>query len=395
MLPCAAMQIQAAAATRTGIRERNEDCFGLFVSDGVVCIADGMGGLAEGARASRAAVATVQEWTTRLRDAGAPLADGRAKDQRRDLPLRDAMGRLFEAASETLHRTGVEENLGMGTTLTVAAVAGDAMVVGHVGDCRLYRVRRGRLQVITHDHSLAAAHLELGLLTLEDYRTSPLRNVLYQCLGPQESVKPDVLVVGLEDDDVLALLSDGVWSVLGEETLGRLAANTDTAAAAESLVHAAITAGSDDNCTAVVVRARTARSSDGQSLAVSTLFRQLGEADLDLLAPFVATRSLAEGETILREGDCGHEMFIIERGAVEVTRGGEPLAQLGPGRYFGEIPLPRAGPRTTAIQAVIPTRLLVLDCGCLQALEDRRPELAHELLSRFESAVASHRTDAH
>ena len=88
-------------------------------------------------------------------------------------------------------------------------------------------------------------------------------------------------------------------------------------------------------------------------------------------------------------------MFIIERGAVEVTRQGEPLAQLGPGAYFGEIPLPRAGPRTTAIQAVIPTRLLVLDCGCLQALEDRRPELAQELLSRFESAVASHRADAH
>jgi hypothetical protein len=86
MLPCAAMQIQAAAATRTGIRERNEDCFGLFVSDGIVCIADGMGGLAEGARASRVAVATVQEWTTRLRDAGAQMAEGRAKDQRRDLP---------------------------------------------------------------------------------------------------------------------------------------------------------------------------------------------------------------------------------------------------------------------------------------------------------------------
>ena len=64
------------------------------------------------------------------------------------------MGRVFEAASETVHRTGVEEGLGMGTTLTVAAIAGDAMVVGHVGDCRLYRVRRGRLQVITHDHSL-------------------------------------------------------------------------------------------------------------------------------------------------------------------------------------------------------------------------------------------------
>ena len=394
MLPCPAMRIQAAAATRTGIRERNEDCFGLFVSDGVVCIADGMGGLAEGARASRAAVATVQEWSTRLRDAGAPLAE-RRKDPRRELPLREAMGRVFEAVSEALHRAVVEQGHGMGTTLTTVAVAGDAMVVGHVGDCRLYRVRRGRLQVITQDHSLAAAHLELGLLTLDDYRRSPLRNVLYQCLGPQAAVTPDVLVVGLEDDDVLVLVCDGVWSVLSDETLAGLATNADAAVAAEGLVRAAIEAGSDDNCTAVVVRARTAHASDGQSLAVSTLFRQLGEADLDLLAPFVATRSLAEGETILREGDRGHEMFIIERGAVEVTRQGEPLAQLGPGAYFGEIPLPRAGPRTTAIQAVIPTRLLVLDCGCLQALEDRRPELAQELLSRFESAVASHRADAH
>jgi hypothetical protein len=208
-------------------------------------------------------------------------------------------------------------------------------------------------------------------------------------------VTPDVLVVGLEDDDVLALVSDGVWSVLSDDALKSLAVDADPAAAAEGLVRAAIAAGSDDNCTAVVVRARTVHASDGQSLAVSTLFRQLGETDLDLLAPFVATRSLAEGETILREGDRGHEMFIIERGAVEVTRHGEPLAQLGPGAYFGEIPLPRAGPRTTSIQAVIPTRLLVLDCGCLQALEDRRPELAQELLSRFENAVASHRADAH
>ena len=194
---------------------------------------------------------------------------------------------------------------------------------------------------------------------------------------------------------MLALVSDGVWSVLSDETLARLATNPDPAVAAESLVHGAIVAGSDDNCTAVVVRARVAHAIDGQSLSVSRLFRQLGDADLNLLAPFVATRSLAEGETILREGDRGHEIFIIERGAVEVTRRGDPLAQLGPGAYFGEIPLPRAGPRTTAIQAVIPTRLLVLDCGCLQALEDRRPELAQELLSRFESAVASHRADAH
>ena len=138
-------------------------------------------------------------------DAGAHLAEVRASAERRDRPLREVMGRVFGAASQALHRTVVEEGVGMGTTLTVAAFAGDAIVVGPVGDCRLYRVRRGRLQVITHDHSLASAHLELGLLTLEVYRRSPLRNVLYQCLGPQESVTPDVVVVGLEDDDVLAL----------------------------------------------------------------------------------------------------------------------------------------------------------------------------------------------
>jgi PPM family protein phosphatase len=389
------MRIQAAAATRSGLREKNEDSFGLFVPDGVVCLADGMGGLAEGARASRTAVTTVEGWSIRLREAAARIGTDALPERPRTKALREEMERVFQAAADTLHQSVLDEGVGMGTTLTAIAFAGDAMVVGHIGDCRLYRVRRGQLHVITRDHSLAAAHLQLGLLSLDAYRRSPLRNVLYQCLGPQPVVRPDVLEIGIEDGDVLALVTDGVWSVLSDELLGRLAANVDPAAAAESLVDSAIAAGSDDNCTAVVVRARASAAIDGQSLAVSQLFRQLGNADLDLLSPFVATRCLAEGETILREGDRGHEMFIIERGAVEVTRCGEPLAQLGPGSCFGEIPLPRSGPRTTAVQAVIPTRLVVLDCACMSELEGRRPELAQKLLARFEGVVASHRVDAH
>ena len=110
------------------------------------------------------------------------------------------MQSVFSAVATRLHQAVVEEGVGMGTTLTTVAIAGDAMVVGHVGDCRLYRVRRGRMQVSRTTTSLAAAHLELGILSLETYRRSPLRNVLYQCLGPQAATAPDVLVVGLEDE---------------------------------------------------------------------------------------------------------------------------------------------------------------------------------------------------
>ena len=212
------------------VRTANEDDYLLATAgaDGplFVGIADGMGGHAGGAEASRTALRAI---------AGEALDAGR-----NDAPA-VRLQRGFVVAGRKVADAGaaVPALRGMGTTATTLLLAGNRAVVGHVGDTRLYRLRADRCERLTEDHAARAPE-----------------NLLTRCIGAgRAEVAADHAEVEVQPGDRFVLVSDGVWSVVDDAALARLAARREPREAAEALVRQALALGGPDNATAVVVEA--------------------------------------------------------------------------------------------------------------------------------------------
>lgn len=385
------MRVQYGNLSRTGVRETNQDAMGIFADEGVFAIADGMGGLEHGERISAAAIEAVRQRLPRLSERARALAMAPTTEAR--TALFDEIEDLLNQSATDLYNMADQAGLRMGTTLSTVVLAGDRIVIGHVGDTRVYRIRKDQVKVLTEDHSVAASQLRRGQLTVAEYNKSPQRSILYQSLGTTAEIEPDVVEASLAAGDVLVLCSDGVWAHLEPEQVAVLANNEDPRVAARNLADTAIARGSDDNATAIVVRVLSAGASVGTSLprALSTcaLFREFKEADLRLLGPYLQQRDLNEAEVLFREGDPGDDMFILETGSVEVSRQGFPLAQLNAGVHFGELALAGNATHTVTARAVMKSRVIVLNRRYLDALTARRPDLAARVLRSLLTDVAN------
>lgn len=225
--------LDLGVCTHTGMqRHANEDDYlvlsGTEASRGaeLMAVADGMGGMAGGAEASRAA----------LRGLALGFCDG----SHVDLLARLRQG--FDAASARVAEIArqLPALRDMGTTLTALATSGGRAALLHIGDCRVVRLRGRQLVQLTTDHA-----------------RSDLENVLTRCIGAgAPAQQPDAGWIEVETGDTLALLSDGVWKPVGQDQIARLLADGSAQQAAERLVGAALSAGGPDNATALVVHFR-------------------------------------------------------------------------------------------------------------------------------------------
>ena len=145
----------------------------------------------------------------------------------------------------------------MGTTITAAIVDsdGEEVAIGHVGDSRAYRLRGGRLERLTRDHSLVEEMRRKGQLTDAQAEDHPQRSIITRALGPEPDVKVDVQTVPAQPGDVFLLCSDGLTTMLDDERIARiLAAATSLDAAVRALIDEANRAGGRDNITALAFR---------------------------------------------------------------------------------------------------------------------------------------------
>lgn len=241
--------LQVAAITHPGkARPQNEDCIAADAR-GYAVLADGMGGHNAGEVASRMAVELV---ATRISDylARAPVHDAVGAEALVAEQIARANSTLFNsAAAEPEYR-------GMGTTLVVALWRGRSVTYGHVGDSRLYRLRRGELNRLTRDHSMVQEQVDSGVLSPEQARYAPHRNVLTRAVGIEPEVEPDVRTMQVDPGDVYLLCSDGVTDMLPDEEIGRtlIARAASAHAAAHELVERANERGGLDNISVIVVR---------------------------------------------------------------------------------------------------------------------------------------------
>jgi serine/threonine protein phosphatase PrpC len=168
----------------------------------------------------------------------------------------ESLQEIMQASILEAHRSIVKEAKGGGTTLTAALLLGNQMTITHVGDSRAYIVHSdGKMQILTHDHTLVKRLEELGHITSEEAAIHPQRNVLYRALGQGEPSDPDIATFPIPRSGYLLICSDGLWGVVPErEVFNVIATSPDPQQACQTLVDVANEAGGPDNISVIIVR---------------------------------------------------------------------------------------------------------------------------------------------
>lgn len=244
------MQIESAACTHVGRRSNNEDSYCAVEPIGCFAVADGMGGYEGGEVASRVAIEALERFYRRNAsddDVTWPFAIDPALDPGQNMVT---TGVRLADASVAAQRTGRLSS--MGSTVATLVVREGRVVVGHVGDSRVYRVRGGRLEALTRDHSLYEEMLAMG--TKVGPRSEfPHANVITRALGLKGPVRVDTRVERTRVGDVFLLCTDGLYDGVSPERMAAVLSTMTARAAAPTLVQEAFVNGSKDNITAVVV----------------------------------------------------------------------------------------------------------------------------------------------
>lgn len=252
LAPTDPLEFEFFALTDTGrTRSNNEDSVALDPATGVMVLADGMGGYNAGEVASGMATDFIREklgqW---LVQASASASDA---DVRRamDICVDNANRAIFDAANS------IPQYAGMGTTLVVGVFRDRRLLVGHIGDSRGYRLRAGRLQQLTRDHSLLQEQVDAGLLTAEQAAHSANRNLVTRAVGVEDTVLLDTHLHEVQPGDVYLLCSDGLSDMLDDDAITQIIQGADgLEEAAGALVDAANEAGGKDNISVVLARVK-------------------------------------------------------------------------------------------------------------------------------------------
>ncbi len=250
------MPVTWAVLSHPGLRRpSNEDSFCARPELGLFVVADGMGGHVAGEVASRVAVEAIVGFVAETGEADAnrtwpfPMAPETSVDAHRlTCAFRLANRRIADemATTETLR--------GMATTASALLVADHRASVAHVGDSRVYRLRGGRLEQMTRDHSWVEEQVRAGAMTANDARRHPWRNVVTRALSGGEDPEVDVLDTALEPGDRWLLCSDGLFGVVTDERIQEILASGDPLQAlCQRLVDEANQAGGPDNITALLL----------------------------------------------------------------------------------------------------------------------------------------------
>jgi serine/threonine protein phosphatase PrpC len=385
------LDVKAFGVTDLGRkRKRNEDALVMDPQIGLYAVADGMGGHNAGDVASQRAVDVVRAHLLARPDALEAFAED--PSPARGAAASHLVEEAIQAACADIHRMaeGDPKLRGMGTTFVCLVVAGERAVVAHVGDSRLYLFRSGALHVLTEDHTLVAAQIKAGEITLEGAKNSPFKGVLTRALGQNESVEVDTLVVDLYPGDAFLLCSDGLHGYLDDGELGARLGEGVSEALAAGLVTVANERGGRDNITALVVSAEAhAAAAPSEALARIDvlrripLFEHLTYREQNEVLAVAHTRTYPLGATVVREGEPGGDLFVLLAGQVSIERGGLPIASVTAGGHFGEMGLVDAGPRSASVRAVEPLRAMIIHRDAMLALMQREPTLAVKMLWAF------------
>jgi PPM family protein phosphatase len=246
--PGGGWRINAAGLTDRGrLRENNEDAFSITPELGLYLVSDGMGGARAGQVASAAAARALPPQLDKLFRQRAPA--GLAE---MDAVLGEAVALLSD---ELLDRSSADPALrGAGATVVACWFLDGSAALVHMGDSRAYRLRDGRLECLTIDHTVTALLLQLKQIDEIEALEHPGRHALTRYVGMEPAAQPETAVLEINPGDRYLLCSDGLWGVVEEQKLAELLAeDSDLESICRRMIDAANATGGPDNITVVVI----------------------------------------------------------------------------------------------------------------------------------------------
>jgi serine/threonine protein phosphatase PrpC len=253
------------------VREGNEDALLMLEDQSLYVVADGMGGHACGEVASAFTIEAIKAFylsddiTRRVKAAHRRATKGRkdGEPEAEDPTGRDSsyhalrLRKAVESANISVYRLAQqhEQLRDMGTTVVATAFVGSRVYVANVGDSRVYRMRKGKLEQLTEDHSLLNEYIKMNLLQPDEIENFPYKNVIVRALGLQESVGVDIFTYSIRAGDQILLCSDGLTDLVRDEEIRRVMADAPSAeAACHKLTDFAKDRGGHDNITTLIIR---------------------------------------------------------------------------------------------------------------------------------------------
>ena len=248
--------LEIATCTDPGmVRAHNEDSIASDAANGLVVLADGMGGYNAGEVASGMATTVITTELQQLLQTVKPhqTADGTNEQLAAKLlreQIRKANTSIYQASQSQ------PQYAGMGTTLVVCLFYDNRVSVAHLGDSRVYRMRGEEFSQVTRDHSLLQEQIDSGLITAEQAKHAAHKNLVTKALGIDPSVEPEIHEYETRPGDIYLLCSDGLCDMVSDEdismTLSMLGANLPLAT--QQLVQMANDNGGRDNVSVILVR---------------------------------------------------------------------------------------------------------------------------------------------
>ena len=229
-------------------RDTNEDFYYISNEEDslkLYILADGMGGYNGGEIASKLAAMSIKGYIESNFD----------KIEHEKENILELIKSAIEYANMVVYEKAKEneELQNMGTTIEVCLIYNNKVYIGHVGDSRIYRIRKDFIRKLTQDHSYVQKLVKEGTITKEQALHHPQKNMLMKALGCNAFVEPDVMVKGFLKDDILIMCSDGLSNLVDQDTIYEMASK-NIEQATKDLVQLANDRGGYDNITVVVIK---------------------------------------------------------------------------------------------------------------------------------------------
>lgn len=242
------LRMSVAALSDIGcVRTNNEDAFGYDKAHGIFVVCDGMGGMASGEVASSRAVAAIINSFTDTAVQEIPI------NARLLLAIASANSDVWENGQLPAHK-------GMGTTAVVAALNGDKLILGNVGDSRAYIIQDGECAQLTVDHSYLNELIRNGTLTIENAHSANLQgmqSVITRAVGVAAEVQPDFFSVDLKPGAAVLLATDGLSRYLAPDEIAAIINASSFESACANLIDLAKQRGGQDNVTCLLLLAQS------------------------------------------------------------------------------------------------------------------------------------------
>ena len=228
-------------------RDINQDSY--YVSKpsenvGLFILADGMGGYNGGEIASKLAILSAKNY----------IEDNFATIEHDKETILKLIGNAIEYANMVVYEKAKEDREleGMGTTIEVCLIYNNRAYIGHIGDSRIYRIRKDFFRKLTTDHSYVQKLVKEGKISKDEASNHPKKNMLTKALGCTSFAEPDLMVKGFQKDDIIIMTSDGLTNMVSDIDIFNTT-KLDIKSCTEKLIHMANDAGGLDNITIIVI----------------------------------------------------------------------------------------------------------------------------------------------